>query len=145
MKVHELWQCFAKEAHTGLQTSRHEEDPQSLWALAWAKTDQRLDPTSWPGAFNQPCFSSNHCRSAFDQSFFPCKTLLWPIQQEPGKAEITDMKQASMSQDAATSTHRPAEPDSLPKGTLCFLALFHAVLFKYSENPKHRLMIFSFQ
>lgn len=80
MKVHELWQCFAKEAHTGLQTRRHEEDPQSLWALAWAKTDQRLDPTSWPGAFNRPCFSSNHCRSAFDQSFFPCKTLLWPIQ-----------------------------------------------------------------
>lgn len=79
MKVHELWQCFAKEAHTGLQTRRHAEDPQSLWALAWAKTDQRLDPTSW-GAFNRPCFSSNHCRSAFDQSFFPCKTLLWPIQ-----------------------------------------------------------------
>lgn len=50
-----------------------------------------------------------------------------------------------MSGDAATSTCKPAKPNSLPKGTLCFLALFHAVLFGYSENPKHRLKIFSFQ
>lgn len=49
-------------------------------ALAWTKTDQRLGPTSWPGAFNPPFLSSNHCRSAFERSFFPYKTLLWPIQ-----------------------------------------------------------------
>lgn len=65
--------------------------------------------------------------------------------QEAGKAEIMDVEQVSMSRDAATSTCKPAEPNSFPKGTLCFLALFHAVLFADLENPKHCLKIFSFQ
>lgn len=57
------------------------------WSEHWPGVGHtRLVPIWWADAFSLLFFTSDKCESGFSESFFPHKTLIWPIQLARGQA-----------------------------------------------------------
>lgn len=118
MEAHEFQRHFCQGSPDRLAGQEEQGGPLRAPSLLYGIPDLTLFDEQMHSIYF--FFTSDHCESGFNQSFFPHKTLLWPILLTGAQAR----QRCEAGRPCPTSTRSPAWPDPLPKSFISVGSLY---------------------